>query len=124
MKIAKWIPQILLILMFLFAGVMKVITPYDEMLSQMPWAEDFSLTTIRIIGILEILGALGLFLPVLLKKMTVLVPVAAIALALTMVLAMIVHIGRGEPVWNNIVLLLLSVAVVWIRKDLFIADNE
>lgn len=73
----------------------------------------------KIIGLLEFLGALGLFLPVVLKRNLNLVPLAAAGLALTMVGAMITHDGRGEmeALPPNVVLLLLSLLVIYIRKD-------
>ena len=121
MKIVKWIPQILLAIAFLGAGAMKLFTPYEEMIAQeqMAWAKDFSPAIIKIIGVLEVLGALGLILPMVLKKYPFLVPTAAIGLALTMIGAMIVHLNQGEPIWTNLFLLALCGLVVWWRKDLF-----
>lgn len=118
MKIVTWIPQILLAAAFLMAGIMKIMVPYAEMLAQMPYVEEFSANTIKLIGLLELLGALGLILPMLFKKLPFLVPASAIGLALTMIVAMLFHINRGEPVWTNLVLLALCGLVVWIRKDL------
>jgi len=121
MKIVKWIVQILLIIAFFGAGVMKLISPYVELIVQegMAWAGDFSAMTIKVIGALEVLGALGLFLPVLLNKFKMLVPMAAVGLGLVMIGAMITHIGRGESFFPNIVLLLLAVATAYFRKDYF-----
>ncbi len=71
-----------------------------------------------IIGILETLGGLGLILPMVLKKFTFLIPLAALGLALVMVGAIITHIGREEPIFVNIVLVLLNLSVAYFRRDL------
>lgn len=121
MKIVKWIPQVLLIIAYTMAGLMKLFTPYDQIsvTQGMDWTKDFTPMMTKIIGLLEFLGALGLFLPVVLKRNLNLVPLAAAGLALTMVGAMITHDGRGEmeALPPNVVLLLLSLLVIYIRKD-------
>lgn len=123
MKIVIWIVQILVALLFLFTGGMKLLTPYAEMIADpnMAWAGDFSSTQIKIIGALEVLGALGLILPMILKKYMVLVPVAAIGLALTMVGAMVTHLVRGEtePAVVNIIILVLAALTAWWRRGYF-----
>jgi hypothetical protein len=60
-------------------------------------------------------GATGLILPGVTKIATVLVPIAATGLAVTMVLATVVHLRRHENVAVNLVLLALAVFVAWGR---------
>ena len=71
----------------------------------------------RLIGILEILGAIGLILPAVTGIWPWLTPLAAAGLVLTMVGAMIVHGRRGEfsSIWMNIVLLALAAFVLFGR---------
>jgi uncharacterized membrane protein YphA (DoxX/SURF4 family) len=118
MKIVIWIVQILVALAFLSAGLMKLITPYPDLISDpnMAWAGDFSATQIKLIAVLEILGVLGLVLPMIIKKFKALVPIAAFGLALTMVGAIITHIGRDEPIAVNLVLLVLASLTAWWRR--------
>ena len=120
MKIVKWILQSLLALAFLGSGMMKAFTPYADLISnpQMAWANDFSPMFIKTIATLEILGAIGLILPLVLKKLTFFVPISAMGLGATMIGALIVHSNRGESIVPNIVLLVLALSVVWLRKDL------
>ena len=59
MNIALWIVQIIVGLLFLMAGVMKVMQPKEKLATNMGWVEDFSQTTVHVIGTLEILGANG-----------------------------------------------------------------
>ena len=63
MRIVTWVIQIILSIGILMVGIMKLMTPYEELAIAMPWVEDFSAIQIKIIGSLEILGALGLNLP-------------------------------------------------------------
>ena len=84
----------------------------------MGWVEDVSDPGVRTIGALEVLGALGLLLPALTGMATVLVPVAAVGLALVMVGAAATHWRRGElPMIGIAVLLVLAVVVAWARFD-------
>ena len=96
MSIVLWILQILLAVVFLLAGAVKAFQSYDTLASRMPWVEDYSPNMVRIIGGLEILGALGLLLPGLLGFLPILTPLAAVGLAVIMVLAFLRHMARGE----------------------------
>ena len=121
MKILAWIVQILLALAFMASGFMKLITPYGELMAGegMAWVGDFSAMQIKIIALLEILAVVGLIVPMFLKKFRVAVPLAALGLALIMVGAMVTHIGRGEPIYANIFLLVLAVLTAWLRRSFF-----
>lgn len=84
--IALWILQWLLALLFLFAGGAKLVMPIEEMTRQIALPGWF----LRIIGVAEILGGLGLVLPGLLKLYTWLTPLAAASLVVIMIGATIV----------------------------------
>ena len=86
MTYALWIVQGLLALLFLFAGVMKLIMSVEEMTRdvQMPGA------FLRFIAVAEILGAIGLILPALLRTKPGLTPLAAAGLAIIMIGATVV----------------------------------
>ena len=116
MSVIVWVLQVLLALAFLAAGLTKISQPRQKLATSMGWVEDFSDNGVRTIGALEVLGALGL-LPALTGVATVLVPVAAVGLALLMVGAAATRRRRGElPVIGiNAVLLLLAVVVAWAR---------
>ncbi|MCB8941783.1 MAG: DoxX family protein [Ardenticatenaceae bacterium] len=96
MNIALWIVQGLLAAAFLMAGGMKMAQPKEKLAQNMAWVEDFSQNAVRTIGLLEVLGAIGLILPLALKIWPVLTGVAAIGLVLTMIGAAITHTRRGE----------------------------
>jgi hypothetical protein len=83
----------------------------------MPWVEDFSAGTVKLIGVVELLAALGLILPAATGIATVLTPLAASGLAVVMVLATITHLRRKEPkvIPVNLVLLVVAVVIAWGR---------
>mgnify|MGYP003546620817 CR=1 FL=1 len=62
MNIALWIAQGLLAAMFLMAGVMKTFQTAKAK-EQLPWAKNRSDGFVRFVGTSELLGALGLILP-------------------------------------------------------------
>jgi uncharacterized membrane protein YphA (DoxX/SURF4 family) len=116
-NIFLWILQIALAGMFALAGVMKSTQPKDKLLANMPWVEDFSANTVRFIGVMELLAAIGLILPAATGVATVLTPLAATGLVVMMVLAALTHIRRKEPLNAavNTVLLVAAVVVAWGR---------
>lgn len=98
MNVALWIGAGVLALAFLAAGLMKATQPNEKLAPNMPWVEDYSADAVRLIGIAEVLGAVGLVLPAAVKVVAWLTPLAAAALAVTMLLAAIVHVRRTEAV--------------------------
>ena len=94
--IALWVAQGLLAVAFTGSGWMKASTPHEVLAAQMPWAADGPAFLPVLIGVCEMLGALGLVLPSVTRVLPVLTPVAASALTLVMVLAAGTHISYGE----------------------------
>jgi uncharacterized membrane protein YphA (DoxX/SURF4 family) len=117
LNIVLWIVAGLLAAGFLAAGTMKTFRPKEALAENMSWVEDFSIRTVKTIGILEILAAIGLILPGALDIAPILVPLAATGLVLMMIGAIVVHVRRKErqPLPINIVLLLLAAFVAWGR---------
>lgn len=97
MLIALWILNGLLALAFIGAGLMKLARPKEAIVtSGMAWAEDFSSPSIKAIAALEVVGGLGLILPLLTGIAPLLTPLAAVGLAIVMIGAVVVHIRRKE----------------------------
>ncbi len=82
-----WVFQVLLALLFLFAGITKLVMPAEKLTAQMP---QFSANFLRFIGVVETLGGLGMVLPGLFKVKTGLTPLAAAGLVVVMVGAVVV----------------------------------
>ncbi len=118
MNLVLWIVAGLLAAAFAAAGLMKLTQPKAKLAaSGMAWTEDFSDGAVKGIGAVEVLGAIGLILPAATGIATVLTPLAAAGLALTMVGAAITHLRRGEGsmVPINVVLGGLAVFVAVMR---------
>lgn len=117
MNIFIWILQGLLAAVFLMAGVFKVFTPYSALREKMAWTEDFSAGTIKMIGLAEFAGSVGLILPALLNIYPILSVVAAFALGLIMLLAMRTHLRRKEQreATLNVTLLVFALAVALLQ---------
>ena len=92
MTYALWIVQGLLALLFLFAGGMKLVMPIEVLTEQMPLPGLF----VRFIGVAEVLGAVGLILPGLLRIRPGLTPLAAAGLVTIMIGATALTLASGE----------------------------
>ena len=114
MNIVLWILQVLVALAFLAAGSMKTFLPIEQVRKNQTWARHVPAPVVRLVGILEILGALGLILPAATHILPWLTPVAAIGLVCTMIGALTVHIRLKEtaPSLLSPVLLLLLLALL------------
>ncbi|SDI59765.1 DoxX family protein [Nonomuraea jiangxiensis] len=117
MNVFLWIVQAILALLFGLSGLVKVLQPKDRLAGRYPWVEDHSQATVRFIGVMEVLGAIGLVVPAATGIAAVLTPAAATGLAVLMVLAAGTHIRRKEPsgVVVNAVLFVIAVFVAWGR---------
>ena len=111
MTIALWILNGLLALAFVAAGAMKVARPKSALVaSGMGWADDFSDPTVKLIGIAEVLGGIGLVLPLLVGIAPIFAPISAVCLTIVMVGAIVVHLRRHENPAPSVVLAVLSAA--------------
>jgi uncharacterized membrane protein YphA (DoxX/SURF4 family) len=118
MNLALWIIAIVLAVGFTASGLLKIFRGKEQLVaSGMGWAQDFSPSAIRLIGVAEILGAIGLVVPAAVHIAPILVPLAAVGLALVMIGAAAVHARRKETpmIAINAVLLVLAVIVAWGR---------
>ncbi|MCW2722130.1 DoxX family protein [Pseudonocardia sp.] len=116
MNIVAWILQIVLAVAFLAAGGMKLARPKPALVSAgMGYAEDYTDSNIKLIGAIEVIGAIGLIVPWLTGIAPILTPIAAIGLALVMAGAVVVHIRRKEQFVPPLVLGVLALVVAVLR---------
>ncbi len=119
MNLALWIVAGVLAFAFAASGAMKLVQSKDKLVTSPTggWAADWSPHSIKLIGVAEILAAIGLILPAALHVAPILVPLAAVGLILVMIGATVVHSRRRElpNVVINVVLLLLAAFVAWGR---------
>jgi len=125
MNIALWIAQGLLATVYLMVGSMKAFQPAKVRENpQMTWAHRRPNNYIRYVGTTEVLGALGLILPLVTGILPWLTVLAAIGLTLVQLLAIFAeHLPRKEynVIPLNIVLLALAMFVVIGRWTFFIS---
>jgi uncharacterized membrane protein YphA (DoxX/SURF4 family) len=96
MNVLIWIVQIVLGLAFILAGFMKATQPPEKLAKNMTWVEDYSGPQVKLIGVTEMLGGLGVILPAWTGIAPILTPIAATGLAIVMVLGALVHLRRKE----------------------------
>ncbi len=114
LNVVLWVLQVLLAMLFMFAGVMKFVMPVEVMTKQIALPGWF----LHFIGAAEILGAIGLVLPGILRIRTGLTPLAAAALAVIMIGATAVNlkIGQRGAAVTTVVVGLLLVFVAYNRR--------
>ena len=114
LNIVLWIIQILLALLFLFAGGMKLVLP-TETLQQMGSPNQILLPGLlmKFIGLCEVVGGLGLLLPGLLRKRANLTPLAAAGLVIIMLGAVVLTIA-GDGLVAGVVPLLTGIRCAFV----------
>ncbi len=115
-----WIVTTLVVLIFLAGGLMKLIQPREKLEPFMNCVADMKMSTVRTIGLLEVLGAIGLILPHLTNVLPRLSVAAAAGLTLTVSAGATVHLRRGDGVsaiTPNIVIAALSVVALFGALD-------
>lgn len=113
MSVVTWVITGLFAAMMLMAGGIKLAKPHGE--PPMPTLRDYSENGVRLIGVAEVAGALGIVLPVLTGIAAFLTPLAAIGLAIIQALAIPAHIKHDEPYSKNIVLMVVALAIAGLR---------
>ncbi|CAB4332502.1 MAG: DoxX family protein [Actinobacteria bacterium] len=116
MSTAYWVVAGIAAVAFFGSGMMKATSSREKLLANknMGWAADFSDSQIKLIGLAEVLGALGLILPHVLSVAEVLSKVAAVGLFLLMAGAANVHRKRKEPFAPALVLGILALVTVFL----------
>ena len=116
MEIWLWVVTGLLAVVFLGSGASKLVKSRQSLYEGgMTYVQDIHPAVLKGIGLLEFAGALGLVLPPVLEHRVELVPVAAGALGLMMIIATAIHIRRREPFVVPLVLGLVAGALAVLR---------
>ena len=114
MNIFLWIAQGPLAIAFISGGFGKMLQPKEKLAPKYGWVNDFSSTSVKLIGLAEVAGGTGLIIPELTGIMPILTPIAAAALGILMLGAVVTHLRRNERshalVPSILFLLLLFVA--------------
>ena len=115
MNIALWIAHILLIIVFGMSGYAKVFTPIEELASQLAWVNFVPVWMVKLAAVSELFAVLALITIPLIKRYTILVPLAALGLTFIMIGSLFVLAPRGESIILNLVLGGVAAFVAWGR---------
>ena len=116
LNIALWVAQALISLTLIWAGYTKLFQPIEETAKMLPWALD-NPGLLKLTGIVDLLGGVGIVLPAAIRiqpKLTVFAAYGTIAL---MIAASVFHISRGEAslIGMNVFFLVLASFIAWGR---------
>lgn len=109
MNVGLWIIQGLLAALFIFAGGMKLVLPLEKLAGPVAMPGTF----LRFIGVCEVLGALGLILPSLLRIRPGLTPLAAAGLVVIMIGATVITL-MYEGVATAVVPLVVGILAAFV----------
>jgi len=112
MNIGIWIVQGLAALGFIYSGWLKAFQ-YKKAAASWGWVKDVPKMLVAFIGVAELLGALGIILPLALNIAPIWTPISATGLAVIVFFGALFHIIRKEyrEIGVNIVFFALAVFV-------------
>lgn len=116
MNIILWTAQVILAATFFWAAYMKLVQPAEQLATMWPWTKNNEML-VTISGIADLLAAIGLILPGILRTLPKLTIYACFGILTLMTAAIIFHVSRGEAsqIGINIFVAGLTVFVVWGR---------
>lgn len=108
-ELAVWIVSWVLVAAFVGGGAARAILPQERLVKVgLTWVTGVPAPLLKTIGVLEVLGGIGLVVPVLSGILSILTPIAATCLAVLMVGALVFHLRRKEWIGIPITLALLA----------------
>lgn len=113
MFIALWVASGFLALVYFMAGATKAFSSKETLDNRMAWSSTWKPGNVTLLGVVEMLGAVGLIVPELTHIAPILTPIAAVCFAVVAALSIRLHASRGETnlIPFNVVLLLVSIFV-------------
>ncbi|RKR31335.1 MULTISPECIES: DoxX family protein [Paraburkholderia] len=118
LNVGLWIAQALIFAGFVVIGWIKLSKPIPELAAMWPWTGQLPEIVVRTLGIIDIAGGVGIFLPALLRIRPGLTVLAALGCVALQICALVFHASRGElavtPV--NLIFLVLATFVLWGRR--------
>lgn len=113
MEMVVLILEVVIASLFIFYGLSKLLLPFEKIEKKVSWANDYSHNRLKLFGLLEVLGGIGLVLPHQLGIFPILTPMAATGLAMIMSGAIAVHLKRDElgMIFINIFLIFMLAGI-------------
>jgi hypothetical protein len=111
MNVTLWVAQGFAALVFFLTGAFKVAEPKEKLAKKMHWAATWPSGRIKLLGLAEVAGAIGLVLPAALNIAPAITSIAAVCLAVLMLGAVQTHRRVHESFVPALVLVLVCVAI-------------
>lgn len=117
MNTVLWGIQGLLASFFLMPGFGKICNSKQKHIEDGHLKPGASVTPIRVLGVLELLGCVGIIVPWLTGIVPILTPVTAVCFCLVMIARIVIHMQKKEYKMLPMLLLVLALAAVvaWYR---------
>lgn len=117
LQIGIWTAQVLIFASFTLFGCMKLAMPVDQLAAMWVWPGEVPTWILRLLGVIDIAGGLGVLLPALTRIQPHLTVVAGFGCVILQISAIIFHLSRGEApaVPLNFILLALAAIILWGR---------
>jgi len=112
LNITLWIIQGLLSALFIMPGIGKISSSKQKHIDDGHLKEDDSITPIRVLGILELLGCVGIVIPLLTGIAPILTPITAVCFCIIMVAAIYTHTKKKEYKMLPMLVVVLSLSAI------------
>lgn len=114
METTIWVLKAAIALLFIFVGINKLMLPKTKLLDKgMKGLINLDKKQIKTAAALEILGAIGLILPVALNYYPILSAISALCLGLTMIVAGLVNLKLKLSIIPNILILAICIFIAY-----------
>ncbi len=111
-----WILKGVIAVIFTFTGISKIFLPKAKLLAKgMKGLIDLDEDQIKVAGLLEVLGVVGLILPALLNIGTYISAISASCLSLTMIAAGWINHKLKLPIIPNIVIFIICILIAYLE---------
>jgi uncharacterized membrane protein YphA (DoxX/SURF4 family) len=118
LRAGLWVAQVLVFVVFVWAGFAKLTTPIPDLSKMMAWTGQLPVAFVRTMGLIDLAGGIGILLPALTRIKPGVTTVAALCCSILQVCAIVFHVSRGEAALTplNFILLALALFVYWGRR--------
>ena len=119
LHITLWVSQIALAAFFVMGAILKF-QSIEKSSAMMPWMGQVPALYVRLLGLIDLLGAAGLILPSLLRFKPQVTAWAALFVIALMLCAIVFHLRRGEAsvIGLNIIVAVIAAFVFWGRLQM------
>jgi hypothetical protein len=117
MNTTLWVVQGILTAFFIYASLSKLLQTKEQQIKRIPEMSHLTGLQVKLIGLAELAGAIGITAPLLLGVCPILTPIAGVGLASVMFSATIFHVAikSYKAIGFTVVLMLMAAFVAYGR---------